>query len=168
MRDAVRRWLRETHGPGFELLRHFTGSFFDSELTSLPGEWSKVAAGIVAYGSLVLEMPAHAAGLHALEGVLQWTLCGFVVGRSLDRGRWRYLWLRVISTTAIIALAVDGAASLLLGFEWLQYFRPLLIAIGWGAALLLYAPGNPIRPLAPAAPEKPTLGARGNRDGAAS
>ena len=48
MRDAVRRWLRETHGTGFELLRHFTGSFFDSELTSLPGEWQKVAAGIVA------------------------------------------------------------------------------------------------------------------------
>jgi predicted permease len=48
MRDGVRRWLRETHGCGFELLRHFTGSFFDSELTSIPGEWGKVAAGIVA------------------------------------------------------------------------------------------------------------------------
>jgi predicted permease len=48
MRDAIRRWLRETHGCGFELLRHFTGSFFDSELTSIPGEWRKVAAGIAA------------------------------------------------------------------------------------------------------------------------
>jgi putative ABC transport system permease protein len=48
MRDDLRRWLRETHGRGFELLRHFTVSFFDSELTSIPGEWSKVAAGIVA------------------------------------------------------------------------------------------------------------------------
>jgi predicted permease len=48
MRDAVRRWLRETHGCGFELLRHFVGTFFDSELTSIPGEWGKVAAGIVA------------------------------------------------------------------------------------------------------------------------
>ena len=48
MRDAIRRWLRETHGCNFELLRHFTGSFFDSELTSIPGEWGKVAAGIVA------------------------------------------------------------------------------------------------------------------------
>jgi predicted permease len=48
MRDAIRRWLRETHGCGFELLRHFTGSFFDSELTSIPGEWRKVAVGIIA------------------------------------------------------------------------------------------------------------------------
>ena len=29
----MRQWLRETHGPNFELLRHFVLRFFDSELT---------------------------------------------------------------------------------------------------------------------------------------
>ena len=129
---------------------------------------ASLAAGIVAYGSLVLEMPSHAAGLHAGEGVLQWTLCGYLIGRSLDRGKWSYLWLRVISMTSIIALAVDGAASLLLGFEWLQYFRPLLMALGWGAALLLYPSGNAMRPLVPAASQNLTQGAPGNRHGASS
>ena len=27
----MKQWLRETHGPGFELLRHFLRRFFDSE-----------------------------------------------------------------------------------------------------------------------------------------
>jgi hypothetical protein len=127
-----------------------------------------VAAATVASGSLMLEMPSHAAGLHAVEGALQWTLCGFVVGRSLDRGNWSYLWLRVIFMTAIIALAVEGAASLVLGFEWLQYFRPLLMALGWGAALLLYPSGNSIRSAAPPATQDHTLPSSSNSDGAAS
>jgi len=42
------------------------------------------------------------------------------------------------------------------------------MALGWGAALLLYASGSGIRPLAPAAPESRTQGAPGNRDGASS
>ena len=28
----MREWLRETHGPGFELLRHFLLRFFDSDV----------------------------------------------------------------------------------------------------------------------------------------
>src|ERR1700756_366888 len=48
MPRRLRSWLQETHGPGFELLRHFVVRFFDSEVTSLPGEWQKVAAGILA------------------------------------------------------------------------------------------------------------------------
>jgi predicted permease len=48
MPSRVKRWLEETHGPGFELLRHFLARFFDSDATSIPGEWQKVAAGILA------------------------------------------------------------------------------------------------------------------------
>jgi hypothetical protein len=70
--------------------------------------------------------------------------------------------------TAIIALAVDGAASLLRGFEWLQYFRQLLIALGWGAALLLYSPGNLFRRPAPLTPEDLTRRLPGDRGGVAS
>jgi len=34
----VKRWLRETHGPVFELLRHFLLRFFDSDLVTTPGQ----------------------------------------------------------------------------------------------------------------------------------
>ena len=129
---------------------------------------ASVAAGVVALVSLVIEMPSQPLGLHAAEGLLQWTLCAYVVGRSLDRGNWNFLWLRVIWMTAIIALVVDGAASLLRGFDWLQYFRQLLMALGWGAALLLYPSGNWIRPSAPSTPEDLTQGVPGDRGRVAS
>jgi hypothetical protein len=38
-------WLRETHGPDFELLRHFVLRFFDSELTTTPDQWKTPALG---------------------------------------------------------------------------------------------------------------------------
>ena len=34
----MKRWLAETHGPGFELLRHFLRRFFDSDLVTEPGQ----------------------------------------------------------------------------------------------------------------------------------
>jgi len=34
----MRRWLSETHGPAFELLRHFLLRFFDSDLVTSPGQ----------------------------------------------------------------------------------------------------------------------------------
>jgi hypothetical protein len=34
----VKEWLRETHGPGFELLRHFLRRFFDSDIVTEPGQ----------------------------------------------------------------------------------------------------------------------------------
>ena len=48
MRQRIRNWLEETHGAGFELVRHFFGRIFESEMFSVPGEWQKVAAGLVA------------------------------------------------------------------------------------------------------------------------
>ena len=47
MIERWRAWLEETHSDNFELVRHFAGSFFDSEMLSVPGEWAKVAAGIL-------------------------------------------------------------------------------------------------------------------------
>jgi hypothetical protein len=38
-------WLRDTHGPDFELLRHFVSTFFDSELTTTPDDWKTPAIG---------------------------------------------------------------------------------------------------------------------------
>jgi hypothetical protein len=41
----MKEWLRETHGPNFELLRHFVLHFFDSELTTTPDQWKAPAVG---------------------------------------------------------------------------------------------------------------------------
>ena len=48
MIERWRQWLEETHGGNFELVRHFAGGFFDSEMLSIPGEWVKVAVGVFA------------------------------------------------------------------------------------------------------------------------
>src|SRR5262245_8969850 len=40
--------MDETHGAAFELVRHFLSRIFDSEMFSVPGEWQKVAAGLLA------------------------------------------------------------------------------------------------------------------------
>ncbi len=38
-------WLEKTHGPGFELLRHFLSSFFDSDLITAPGHMATALIG---------------------------------------------------------------------------------------------------------------------------
>lgn len=39
------KWLEQTHGTKFELVRHFLARMFDSELFSTPGQWQRVAVG---------------------------------------------------------------------------------------------------------------------------
>jgi hypothetical protein len=41
----MKNWLRETHGPSFELLRHFLLRFFDSDLVTTPGQMTGVLIG---------------------------------------------------------------------------------------------------------------------------
>jgi hypothetical protein len=41
----MKEWLRETHGPGFELLRHFLVHFFDSDLVTTSGQTGPALAG---------------------------------------------------------------------------------------------------------------------------
>ena len=41
----AREWLEETHGPGFELLRHFLLRFFDSDLITHPGQTAAALIG---------------------------------------------------------------------------------------------------------------------------
>jgi hypothetical protein len=38
----LKRWWAETHGSTFELVRHFLGRFFDSDLVTEPGQWTRV------------------------------------------------------------------------------------------------------------------------------
>jgi len=61
MRDRIRAWLQqtldETHSAGFELVRHFLGCSFDSEMFAAQGEWQAVAirsfAALVSVGTLM-------------------------------------------------------------------------------------------------------------------
>jgi len=48
MLTQFRAWKDQTHGAGFELLRHFLARFFDREMVSTSGEWQKVAIGVCA------------------------------------------------------------------------------------------------------------------------
>jgi hypothetical protein len=48
MRDRIRRWLLETHSPGFELRRHFFRRFFDTDLISDPNQAKVFAGGVLA------------------------------------------------------------------------------------------------------------------------
>jgi hypothetical protein len=43
----MREWLRETHGTGFELLRHFLLRFFDSDLVTASGQTTPALIGAV-------------------------------------------------------------------------------------------------------------------------
>ena len=59
-------WLDETHGPRFELLRHFIAHMFDSEIS--PGrEWSRVIVGVLSLalplGMLLIDQPRDPVGL---------------------------------------------------------------------------------------------------------
>jgi hypothetical protein len=41
----MKEWLRQTHGPNFELLRHFLLHFFDSDLITTPGQMAPALIG---------------------------------------------------------------------------------------------------------------------------
>ncbi len=45
MKSRIRNWFEQTHGGGFELLRHFLSRPFESEITSDSSEWLKVVIG---------------------------------------------------------------------------------------------------------------------------
>ena len=46
MRERFADWLAETHGAGFELVRHFFLRFFDSDLITTPGQLEILVIGI--------------------------------------------------------------------------------------------------------------------------
>jgi predicted permease len=48
MKQGFRERLAETHGTRFELLRHFLPRFFDSDLISSSGDFTRVAGGAIA------------------------------------------------------------------------------------------------------------------------
>lgn len=61
MRERFRAWLDRTHGPQFELTRHFLARLFDSDLVATPGEWVRLAipALAAALSAFVLLTPMY-------------------------------------------------------------------------------------------------------------
>lgn len=66
------KWLEETHGSTFELVRHFLACMFDSELFSTRGQWGKVALSAFALALLagmVLLDPGYATKYRRLSAL---------------------------------------------------------------------------------------------------
>ncbi len=61
--SKLRGWFEESHGPAFELRRHFFRRFFDSDLVSSAGQWQVIAIGIFAM-AVSLSIPMVQAYYH--------------------------------------------------------------------------------------------------------
>ena len=131
------KWLDQTHGRNFELIRHFLGTLFDSEMFSSRGNWGSVAVGAFALavpaGMLMLSTKPGRVSPIALELsalTLLEAICGIVAllaWQSLFPTRRDYLALaalpvrpRQIFTARVVCVlllagAVTGTLSLSMG-----------------------------------------------------
>ncbi|MBS1858745.1 MAG: ABC transporter permease [Acidobacteria bacterium] len=123
MTARLRGWLDETHGTGFELVRHFLVRFFDNEMVSIPGEWQKVAIGL--FASLV------SLGFAALS--VYWTRYRLLHGASF--AIYRQGVRDDLITFIALAMAVTALLTIL---QWQSLFPSLRD--------LLALAGLPIRP----------------------
>lgn len=135
------RWLEETHGSRFELLRHFLGRMFDSEICAVRGQWVRVAVGAFALllpaGMLLIregtfdreavladELAVQTAvmAITGLVAVLQW--------QALFPGRRDYLCLAGLPVRARDIFVSRFGAVLLFAaaFVFTLNFLPSLIA----------------------------------------
>jgi len=125
----LQTWLEETHGPGFELLRHFLAGFFDSEMAATTGEWRKVVIGVFAMllsaGILVLKTYSlrYSYELYVQSGAYQTERVVFPVLKKDATGRTVQLyrkWVRgdLLSFIAV-AMALTGLLTLL---QWKSLF----------------------------------------------
>src|ERR1041385_3251528 len=141
MIPRVRAWLEETHSDNFELVRHFAAGFFDSEMLSIPGEWLKVAVGVLAV--------LLSAGFLALTTYYQ--SFNLMEAAGLSKAR-IFLEIRA-DELSFIAIAA-GITALLTALEWQSLFpskRDCLALAGlpvtvrqiflakFGALLLMFA-----------------------------
>jgi hypothetical protein len=109
MRTRLRTWLEETHSDNFELVRHFLSGFFDSEGLSVPDEWMKVAAGVVA---VLLS-----------AGILALTTYSESFKRMEDAGLSKERIFSAIRTDELTFIGVAmGITALLTSLQWQALF----------------------------------------------
>ncbi|MCU1263551.1 MAG: hypothetical protein JWO80_6436 [Bryobacterales bacterium] len=113
----MRDWLRETHGPGFELLRHFLRRFFDSDIVTAPGQMTTVLIG----GFSVL-LPWFPVLIGPLRGKYSYFSHLAVPGPYTQALRADELWLVTLMMAAIGLLTAIKWQSL---FPGLQDYRAL-------------------------------------------
>jgi hypothetical protein len=114
-----RDWLAETHGPTFELLRHFLLRFFDSELVTSPGQ---TALALIGSSSMFVSW------FPFVTGPLKDKYARLAALPTRDAYRWALradeLWLIVMMMAAI---------GLLTAIKWQSLFPSLTDyrATGW-------------------------------------
>lgn len=108
MIERWRQWLEETHGETFELVRHFAGGLFDSEMLSIPGEWVKVAAGV--FAALVsvglIALPVYYLFFNLVEG-------------SFGKAR---VFLEIRDNEYVFIALAAALTALLTAIEWQSLF----------------------------------------------
>jgi len=116
---AVRGWLSETHGPTFELLRHFLLRFFDSDLVTSPGQ---TAFALIGSSSMFLTWFPFVTG--PLKDKYAHLSALAVPAPYRDALRADHLWLITMLMSAI---------GLLTAIKWQSLFPSLgdYRVIGW-------------------------------------
>jgi predicted permease len=167
MTSRFRRWREETHGPAWELVRHFLLRFFDNEMITVPGEWQKVAVGL--FASLVSVALAASAiyrdrylGMHNAQipfaqfrqamrdDMISFIVLAMAVTALLTILQWQSLFPSLRDCLALAALPVNareifaakfGAVMLIFGAFVLS--MTAMPAILFSALVTSYAPANP-------------------------
>jgi len=110
-----------THGPRFELVRHFLGRFFESDLVTTPGQWTKVAIGAVSVliSACILMVPTFVHRYGCLAAGAPSPFCPPVADYHA-----KYLHLVRTDTLWLIGLALCMTA-LLTAIQWQSLFPTL-------------------------------------------
>jgi predicted permease len=152
MRPNIRDWFEETHGGGFELLRHFLSRPFESEITSDSSEWLKVVIGaLAALASLgILGLKTYTSrynGLQQLgrdfyvhgirEDLLTFVTLAMALTAVLTLLRWPSLFPSVRDCLALASYPVSARQIFLAKFTSLvALFAAYVLAISVVPALL--------------------------------
>ena len=162
------RWREETHGPVWELVRHFLVRFFDNETIAIPGEWQKAAVGLfaalvsVAVTASVIYRDRYM-GLHETasvtfrqyqqairEDLLSFIVLAMAVTALLTILQWQSLFPSLRDCLALAGLPVNPRAifaakvgAVMLIFSAFVVSMTGMPAILFAAIVTWYAPGHP-------------------------
>ena len=119
--SRFRHWLAATHGTRFELVRHFLGQFFESDLVTSPDQWLRVLAGVagVLFSVGILIAPVFLHRYDCVNAGMPMRFCP-----PIDDYRAQYLLLLRSDTRWAIALAFC-ITGLVTAIQWQSLFPTL-------------------------------------------
>ena len=115
--SKIEKWLEETHGPGFELLRHFLATFFHSDLITAPGQMTPALIG--AFSVFLPWFPLIVAPLRGKYAFLSALPSPIPYRRAIEADE---LWLITLMMSAIAFLTAIKWQSI---FPGLRDYRSL-------------------------------------------